>query len=100
MTKLNYPVSGVYSKVDDDLNNASVYLQRAYNNCNFSVPSDFKYLSFCRGLDSQINTYRNELDKIIVILKYVDNNFDNLEDDLQFNCTDIPKIKERDRLII
>lgn len=101
MTKLLYPTEGIDKFVSEFFSQCSQNLSNATKSCAFSVPNDFSYANYVRGLSSEINNYLKELNDIKLKIKDTDSRFDNLDETLKNNVRSSPVsiIEERDRLI-
>lgn len=102
MTKLIYPVNGIYPNCRDDIQGCAKKLSKAVANCNFIIPADFSYKNYLRGLDDKLNRCLAEINSIGVKLKHTDASFSSLSDTLTANAGKITstKITKRDRMIV
>lgn len=102
MTKLIYPVNGIYPNCRDDIQGCTKKLSKAVANCNFDIPSDFPYKNYLRNLDNKLNKCLAEIDSISSKLKRTDSSFNMLSDNLTADASRITPIKvaKRDRMIV
>lgn len=102
MTKLSYPTTGIYNYYSSNIENCTRYLAQALSNSVFNIPSEFVYKQRLSNLDNVISGYCKEIGEIGTKLKYSNDNFESLSDDL-VNAVEkmtISKVKERERMII
>ena len=101
MSKLNYPVTGIYNMVRDDASSCLNNLNNASGNCSFDMPSNFSQAGYLRGLSSKISECAREIRNIDTKLELVNRSFQRLEDELSMQNSrfNYSKIKERDRMI-
>lgn len=104
MTKLVYPTNGVYNSCRSSVEATSRNLSRAVSYCSFSVPYTFNYTyrNYLYRLRNILNGYYKEINSIGYRVKYSDNNFETLENDLENSTKKMVsvKIKDRDRMIV
>ena len=101
MSKLVYPVTGIYNMVRDSASSCLSNLNNASGNCNFDIPSNFSQGSYLRGLSSKISDCARDIRTIDTKLDAVNRSYQRLEDDLTMQNGKFVgiKIKERDRMI-
>lgn len=105
MTKLVYPEEGIYSIVLGHHRNAVDYLNYAYNQSSFDLPTSlgYSYRSYLYGIDDKIKYYRNTMEAIINDINKVNTKMENIVVDLTREVAQkLPdeKVKERERLIL
>lgn len=100
MSKIVYPIDGIYSNVSNQVDLCKRNLNDALSNSDMNVPS-FNYKNYLDNLPSVLASYCNEMNSIENKLKKTTNEFENLSNDLESNnrLLNSIKIKERDRMI-
>ncbi len=101
MTKLIYPIDGIYSCCSKEIVNSSQHLNKAVESSNYYVPFDFDNKHYLDNLKDQLQRYSFELKSIELQIKKIDKSYSSLETDLLNSIDDNSnyKLKLRNRMI-
>lgn len=101
MSKLIYPNEGISSKIKPMLNDSLTHLANAQENCVMTVPSDFEYISYLRGLGSKIGEFRTGISDVYAKAVNTDNLFNAVRENLATanDTVETNVIEQRDRLV-
>lgn len=102
MSKIVYPeTESLSSLVRNSLNDGLQSLNNAQNQCVYTIPGDFAYLSYLRGLGSKISGFRQDVLNIYKSIEGIDQSYRATLDSLDGyrESLDLSIIEERSRLI-
>ena len=102
MTKLKYPINGLYKETSPYIEDSTSFLQKALNTSSMSCPSNFAYRSYINNLPNTINGNVNGMKAIDDIISSISKEYEDLEVELTSKAKLIGdyKVNERERLII
>ena len=101
MTKIKYPESGLESLLSSSIDGAISNLTSARQQCAFTIPNDFQYLSYVLGLGTEIANMELKAKKIQAFSKSIDSTYSNMQEAMSSYCNEIEEkvLEERPRII-
>ena len=101
MSKILYPNDGISSKIKPILNDSLTHLSNAQEYCAMTVPSDFEYLSYLRGLSPKIGEFKTGISNVYGKATNTDTLITSVRENLEAanETIDTSVIETRDRLV-
>lgn len=101
MSKVIYPNEGISSKIKPMLNDSLAHLSNAQEYCAMTVPSNFEYINYLRGLGSKINEFRSVINEVYGKAANTDILFSAARESIESanEIVDTNVIDKRDRLV-
>lgn len=101
MSKLNYPVEGIYGISKGHIENCANNISDASSNCWFDVPGDFQYRDYLNGLGDTLRNYSREINSIGAKIQSTDRGLSRLSDNLSVSAKrlTVAKVGNRERLV-
>lgn len=101
MSKLIYPNDGISSKIKPMVEDSLSHLSSAQEYCAMTVPSNFEYLNYLKGLSGRIGEFRSELSNVYGKAVNTDNLVNAVKENISAanETVDTSVIEQRDRLV-
>lgn len=102
MTKLVYPVEGIYNSSASLIDSCAKKIWTASVGCDFDIPSDFSHRGYLQGLGSLLSGYVSKTRTIESKIQKSNNYYEKLENDLHLDVKnmEVMKLEYRDRMIV
>ena len=101
MSKIIYPNEGISSKIKSILNDSLSHLSSAQEKCAMTVPSNFEYINYLRGLSSKIGEFKTGIISVHDKAVNTDTLFTAVAENIEAanETIDTSVIEQRDRLV-
>lgn len=102
MSKVIYPeTEGIYSLVEASMMEPIKALKNASESCSLSIPSNFAYINYLRGLPKTLASFVKDANEVVSLAKEIDNNFMQVINNLNDKCSSLDDslLKPRERLV-
>ena len=99
--KVFYPNDGISSKIKPMLNDSLTHLSNAQDYLSMSIPSNFEYINYLRGLGGKIGELKSKISDVYGKAASTDMLFSGARENIEAvnETADINVIKKRDRLV-
>ena len=99
MSKITYPVNGLFPITKSIIDECNHSLSNARSNADLDVPHRYSRRDYLKNLDNTIDGYKKQLDDIRHDIETADRDFDNVRERASKRIAQISKPKINQRMI-